>query len=215
MLVTRRAAGRGPLWGHSLWVALAAGVVAGVSLGGACGDDAQPGAAASAASPHEVRVEMLGVDPADFECASIADEERVAAIVGGRVEISRSVFAPPRGVTRPCIYTLARYAANDAGPEAIFWSLDLDCRKSAREDGERLLTQYATRPGAEPIRVGASGIDIEPALVFLDDDAPCYVRVVGPDRERRIALARLVADELTALNAPMTPLYRRTRAAGE
>jgi hypothetical protein len=182
-----------------------------LALGGACGEEA-PETTSARASGGEASVEMLGVDPANFECASIADEENVAAVVGGRVEITRSVFAPPRGVTRPCIYTLARFAANDAGPEPIAWTLDFDCRKSAREDGERLLTQYATRPGAKPIRVGASGIDIEPALVFLDDDAPCYVRVVGPERERRVALAHLVAEKLTAKNAPMTPVYRRTRA---
>jgi hypothetical protein len=210
MLVTGRRAAWRPTRGRGLWMLLTIAF----ALGGGCGEDA-PETTAARTSGGEVNVGILGVDPANFECASIADEPSVAAIVGGRVEITRSVFAPPRGVTRPCIYTLARFAANDAGPEPIAWNIDLDCRKSAREDGERLLTQYATRPGAKPIRVGASGIDIEPALVFLDDDAPCYVRVVGPERERRVALARLVAEQLTAKNAPMTPLYRRTRGAGK
>jgi hypothetical protein len=42
-------------------------------------------------------------------------------------------------------------------------------------------------------------------LLFLDDDAPCYVRVVGPDAERRLALAQLVAAGLSEANAPMKP----------
>jgi len=42
-------------------------------------------------------------------------------------------------------------------------------------------------------------------LLFVDDDAPCYVRVVGPDAERRLGLAQLVAGNLTEANAPMKP----------
>jgi hypothetical protein len=40
-------------------------------------------------------------------------------------------------------------------------------------------------------------------LLFVDDDSPCYVRVVGPGKERRLALAKLVAQNLHEANAPM------------
>lgn len=70
--------------------------------------------------------------------------------------------------------------------------------------------------GPEPIRrapeqaaevaVGAKGLDHHgQGLLFIDDDAPCYVRIVGPDADRRLALAQLVAKNLTFVNAPMTP----------
>ena len=54
--------------------------------------------------------------------------------------------------------------------------------------------------------VGAKALDHHgQGLLFVDDDAPCYVRVVGPDAARRLALARLVAQNLTLERAPMTP----------
>lgn len=59
---------------------------------------------------------------------------------------------------------------------------------------------------ASTVDVGAKALDHHgQGLIFIDDDAPCYVRVVGPDRERRLALAKLVAKNLTFTNAPMTP----------
>ena len=42
-------------------------------------------------------------------------------------------------------------------------------------------------------------------LIFIDDDAPCYVRVVGNDAARRLELAKLLAKNLTFANAPMSP----------
>lgn len=59
---------------------------------------------------------------------------------------------------------------------------------------------------ASTVDVGAKALDHHgQGLIFIDDDAPCYVRVVGPDRERRLALAKLIATNLTFTNAPMTP----------
>lgn len=56
------------------------------------------------------------------------------------------------------------------------------------------------------VAVGAKGLDHHgQGLLFIDDDAPCYVRVVGPDQDRRLALAQLIATKLTFANAPMTP----------
>jgi len=59
---------------------------------------------------------------------------------------------------------------------------------------------------AKVVAVGAKGLDHHgQGLLFIDDDAPCYVRIVGPDQERRLALAQTIASNLTFANAPMTP----------
>ncbi|CAN5916711.1 hypothetical protein BH11MYX3_BH11MYX3_47610 [soil metagenome] len=59
---------------------------------------------------------------------------------------------------------------------------------------------------ASEVMVGLKGLDHHgQGLIFIDDDAPCYVRVVGPDGARRLELAKLVAKNLTFANAPMTP----------
>jgi hypothetical protein len=60
--------------------------------------------------------------------------------------------------------------------------------------------------GAHDVAVGRRGLDaLGQGLIFIDDDAPCYVRVVGPDAAKRLALAQHVATRLTVANAPMTP----------
>lgn len=65
--------------------------------------------------------------------------------------------------------------------------------------------QRAPEPASE-VAVGAKGLDHHgQGLLFIDDDAPCYVRVVGPDAARRLDLAKLIAKNLTFANAPMTP----------
>lgn len=59
---------------------------------------------------------------------------------------------------------------------------------------------------AREVDVGARGLDHHgQGLLFIDDDAPCYVRVVGPDGERRLALARHLAAALKPATAPMSP----------
>lgn len=59
---------------------------------------------------------------------------------------------------------------------------------------------------ASAVQVGAKGLDHHgQGLLFIDDDAPCYVRIVGPDKDRRLALAQAIAKNLTFANAPMTP----------
>jgi hypothetical protein len=60
--------------------------------------------------------------------------------------------------------------------------------------------------GAFDVPVGAKGLDHHgQGLIFIDDDAPCYVRVIGPDKDKRLALAQMLAAKLTFANAPMTP----------
>ncbi len=59
---------------------------------------------------------------------------------------------------------------------------------------------------AREVDVGARGLDHHgQGLLFIDDDAPCYVRVIGPDADKRLALARHLATALTLRTAPMSP----------
>jgi hypothetical protein len=88
----------------------------------------------------------------------------------------------------------------------VTWSYDIDCRDRALRDAESLMARYQDAPGATEVEVGRRGLDHNnAALLFIDDDAPCYVRVLGPDAEQRLALARLVAAGLTPKNAPLAP----------
>ncbi len=59
---------------------------------------------------------------------------------------------------------------------------------------------------ASEVAVGKKGLDHHgQAILFVDDDAPCYVRVVGPEAAKRLELAKLIAKNLTFANAPMSP----------
>ena len=70
---------------------------------------------------------------------------------------------------------------------------------------------HAPPPPATAVDVGARGLDHNgQAVLFVDDDTPCYARIVGPDPVRRLALARLIAKNLRPATAPMEP-----RAAGK
>jgi hypothetical protein len=60
--------------------------------------------------------------------------------------------------------------------------------------------------GSHEVALGRRALDAQgQGLIFLDDDAPCYVRVFGQDGARRLALASLVAGHLREANAPMKP----------
>jgi hypothetical protein len=75
----------------------------------------------------------------------------------------------------------------------------------AHADGDAGVELRAPSPAVE-VAVGAKGLDHHgQGLIFIDDDAPCYVRVVGKDAARRLELAKLIAKNLTFANAPMTP----------
>ena len=45
------------------------------------------------------------------------------------------------------------------------------------------------------------------SLIFVDDDAPCYVRVNGPRADGREGVARLIVKRLTEVNAPTGRRY--------
>jgi len=173
---------------------------------------------------------LVGVFPDDFQCDSIAAPSALASILGATPRQLESQMTPPSGLARPCEYIVDR---PEAGVEK--WFFDIDCRPTAVGTAEALFEQYRTAnaklieeynaaaaagrvtplDGGPPPRapeaafdvdVGAKGLDHHgQGILFVDDDAPCYVRVVGPDAERRLALARLVARELTLARAPMKP----------
>jgi hypothetical protein len=130
-------------------------------------------------------------------------------------------------VPHPCSYEILT-------PEPEIWTFDVDCRDGMKQRADALFAQYreisdeavqryghldagAARPtdagvagrppeAAVEVSVGAKGLDHRgQGLIFIDDDAPCYVRVAGKDAARRLELARLIAKNLTLANAPMTP----------
>jgi hypothetical protein len=125
-----------------------------------------------------------------------------------------------------------------AAPQPVIeqWQFDFDCRKNMKQTADALFAEYRQRSAeaiatwrhsataAEPaaatgsfhpgeavaVDVGAKGLDHHGlALIFLDDDAPCYARIAGPDPARRLALARHIARRLTPDTAPMEPRPRR------
>lgn len=173
-------------------------------------------------------VKVAGVYPEQFECASIATPEALGEVLGAPTRALDSAASGSRGVARPCRYEVAA-----ATPE--YWTFDFDCRPDYKKRADALFEQYrqinADRieqynavsdagvkapndagveykaPGtATEVAVGAKALDHnDQGVLFIDDDAPCYVRVIGPDATRRLELARLVAKKLTFQNAPMTP----------
>jgi hypothetical protein len=171
---------------------------------------------------------LAGVFPADFKCTSIASDETIGELLGGKAAAIMSPSSVPRGVAHPCAYEIQ----TAQGPE--YWTFDFDCRDNYKQSADALFAQYtqtskdlvnaynaeadagikptdagvAVRPPEEAttVEVGAKGLDHHGrGLIFIDDDAPCYVRVVGMDAARRLELAKLVAKNLTFANAPMNP----------
>jgi hypothetical protein len=64
--------------------------------------------------------------------------------------------------------------------------------------------------GATEVEVGRTALDHNgQALIFVDDDTPCYVRVQGPIAEGRLALGQHLARKLSVETAPMRSLYRK------
>lgn len=175
---------------------------------------------------------LLGVEPEQFQCVTVASLADLGVALGGEARPLDTAFSPPRGVPPPCTYVVSR-GAGDAGTEEA-WTFDIDCRRDYQTRADFLFAQYTRTSGelvaayaaevgsgkppandagvvarspedAFKVEVGLKGLDHHgQGLLFLDDDAPCYVRVVGPDAPRRLALAQLVAKNLREAIAPMT-----------
>lgn len=198
----------------------------------ACKSD--PGAAAQQdPKATEIGSQLAGVWPTQFQCASIATPDALAQIFGATPTQVDNPMSMPKGVAPPCMYELSRDGALEQ------WQFDFDCRDSMKTTADALFEQYKKqnsemiadwnqkadagvfkpndagveyhRPG-DPLEVpvGAKGLDHHGvALIFIDDDAPCYVRVAGKDAARRLELAKLIAKNLTYVNAPMSPRPRK------
>lgn len=170
----------------------------------ACSGDREAARAARLAEDDApAPIQVIGVSPLDFRCDLIANLQDVSAAVGVPLELVESGFTPSAGVARPCHYVST---APDRPGE---WSFDLDCREHALDTGGQLMAQFATEPTARPVLVGRTGLDHSGVqLLFVDDDTPCYVRVMGKGEAERLALARLVADGLVRTNAPGRVTFR-------
>jgi|GEM_PF-3661798 len=208
-------------------------VLACALVGTGCGKSGD-GSGAPAAAPKKTEQAddngFVGVDPLIFKCESITPVADIARLVEGAVEQVEDPFRPPKGTPPPCNYQLTEARALpehqfgeapgdkdfkvklDAGPPAPaqwMWSVAYDCRegahKSARRDMERLVGEES----AVEVSVGSYGIDAKgSALMFFDEDSPCWVRVTGPG-SYRLAIAQYVERKLQARNAPMRPRAAR------
>lgn len=181
----------------------------------------------------EIGSQLAGVWPTQFQCASIATPDALAQILGATPTQLDNPISMPKGVARPCMYELARDGALEQ------WQFDFDCRDGMKATADALFEQYKKqnaekialwdqqsdagvfkpndagidhhRPGdSAEVPVGAKALDHHGiGLIFIDDDAPCYVRVTGKDGARRLELAKLIAKNLTYVNAPMSPRPRK------
>ncbi len=165
-----------------------------------------------------------------FQCDSVLKNDQVGELLGAvKVNKLESAMSTPKGVPQPCNYEVVMQSTVE------YWTYDIDCRDNMKQRADALFAQYKKtsselvaqydqasdagvvkptdagvvikRPDdAFEVQVGAKALDHHgQGLLFIDDDAPCYVRVIGPDAPHRLALAQAVAKGLTFANAPMTP----------
>ena len=170
---------------------------------------------------------IIGTEPELFRCSDVAPTDEIAALLGGKVASVETHSEPPPGVPRPCTYV--RTVEQTTEP----WSFDIDCRATALDTARSLMRQYQassdrsasaaqTRQTKQPdnrdsasvttraVEVGRVALDHHgQSLLFVDDDAPCYVRVNGPSAEGRLGLARMIARKLTPKSAPTGRMYRK------
>ena len=198
-----------------------------LATAGACKTESR--APAVQAKQAEETTKLAGVWPQEFQCSSIAAPAALSQLLGGEARQIENPTTMPKGVASPCMYEVLRDNVVEQ------WQFDFDCRDNYRTTYDTLVEQYRkqnldmiadwntkadaglfkpndagvtyNRPG-DPVEVqiGEKGLDHHgQAVIFLDDDAPCYVRVAGKDPARRLELAKLVAKNLTFQNAPMAP----------
>ncbi len=174
---------------------------------------------------------LAGVYPDKFKCESILTDDAVGQLLGGIAHPLDSSMRPPTGIAYPCNYQITSEGSVEywtfdfdcrdgmkQRADALFaqyksGSTDMVDQFNALADAGQIkpdkdagVTNYHAPVGATEVDVGAKGLDHHgQGLIFVDDDAPCYVRVVGPDAQRRLVLARAIAKNLTFANAPMTP----------
>jgi hypothetical protein len=173
---------------------------------------------------------LAGVYPDKFKCESVLTDEVLGQLLGGTAHPLDSAMRPPKGIAYPCNYQITAEGSVEywtfdfdcrdgmkQRADALFaqyktGSTDMVDQYNALADAGQIKPDkdagvtYHAPTGATEVDVGAKGLDHHgQGLIFIDDDAPCYVRVVGPDAQRRLLLARAIAKNLTFANAPMTP----------
>lgn len=152
----------------------------------------------------------VGIDPLIYKCENLVTLDDVSQALGGQVQLMQVAFEPPPGTAEPCHYQLTL----DGGTQQP-WSFDLDCRPDALKTADKLFAQYqvnrmndagAVTNETGMIAVGRKAMDHHgQALIAVDDDTDCYMRVLGPSAEGRAALGKLLVDKLEWKNAPMRP----------
>jgi hypothetical protein len=182
--------------------------------------------------PPGTKLKLAGVYPENWKCDSIMSLDALGQVLGGTPRAVDQVMPVPRGVPQPCNYRID--AQDELWTFDVDCRDDYKRRADAlfeqyQATSAQLVEQYNTttdagvkppppppgvdaglpgRPpsGAIDVQVGSKGLDHHgQGLLFIDDDAPCYVRVIGPDATRRLELAKLVTKNRTFENAPMKP----------
>ena len=207
-------------------------VVLSVSLLAAAGCTKAKSNDGAADTPAPAVGKRIGIDPDRWTCDVLTTPAVMSEAMGAPAREVANTMATPRGVPRPCTYVVEVLPGQEED-----WSYDLDCRDGAVESSKVLFTQFAAdsarlvaafaaasagkpiiddaglalkAPGASfDVAVGKRGLDHHgQGILFVDDDAPCYVRVVGRDAARRLTLAKLIAGKLKPATAPMRPRYQ-------
>ncbi len=170
---------------------------------GCTGDEKPESAPKLGAKASAPQAYLIGIRPEDFACESLLSIESATEIFGGRVEQVESPYTPPTGVPSAC-----NFVSFAEGREPQRWSFDLDCRPGAPDDAAQLMVQYADAPNAAPKRIGRSALDHnDSALLFIDDDTPCYGRILGPGQDVRLRIAQLLVPGLVPKTAPTGPQF--------
>jgi hypothetical protein len=142
-------------------------------------------------------VKVIGVQPDKFDCKSFLPE--ASRVAGGDVNWVPADFAPQHGTTPPCGF-------QRQGDESKSWAFSFDCRPVAESELDLLIKTRSADPDTKIVEIGRKAVDHSRAqLVFMDDDTPCAVWIVGPDEATRAQLAQLVLSKLNRENAPMHP----------
>jgi len=161
--------------------------------------------------PGEASEGMYGVDPSIFKCESIAAVGDISQAIGGEVAPMETMFTPPTGTPPPCDFRQVDVPPPEVqdgapAPAQRMWSIRFDCRESYLPVTEKEMKRLLADEGATKVQVGQWGVEhLDAKLVFVDDDAPCTVTIVGPGTQERTAIGQLIARKLTLKTAPMTP----------
>lgn len=167
----------------------------------------------SEADDERKKTELVGIDPLSYKCENLAALADVADALGGKVVQRETAFAPEPGTPEQCNYLRT---SEDGKQEP--WSFDMDCREDAIKTANTLFKQYkvsrmndagAVTNETGLVQIGRKAMDHHgQALIIIDDDTDCYLRVMGPSADRRLALGKLLTEKLVLENAPMRPRPR-------